>query len=429
MRFALVTLGSTGDLYPFLAIGRALREQGHEVFLLTQAPYRADADRAGLQFVPVADALAHERTLSHPKLWHPVDGLGVFWRHLCLPAARPTWEALRHLSGGLPSDAPLRVLASPLAVGARLARDSLPIRLWTAYLSPAALRKLDDPMFLGPWRVPNWVPLRWRHAAWQTLDRWKLEPMARGALATLAMTLDAKPLEGSVFGDWIHSPDGGLALYDADFATLPRRLHGVLDAPSRRARLHQVGFPNFEWAPADVQSAPKSTDPRPWVLFGGSAGTHAATGAYRLAQTLAERSDRPCILLEPAQGAHASYSPIDTTRVIRQPPQALPPLLLQAHGFVHHGGVGSCAQGLAAGVPQILIPRAYDQFENAAAIERMGAGWVMPGSLRHAPPERQADWMVARGGSARAAPLPSPYSMPHRPNAAVAAALRHLTAD
>jgi UDP:flavonoid glycosyltransferase YjiC (YdhE family) len=58
MRFALVTLGSTGDLYPFLAIGRALREQGHEVFLLTQAPYRADADRAGLQFVPVADARA-----------------------------------------------------------------------------------------------------------------------------------------------------------------------------------------------------------------------------------------------------------------------------------------------------------------------------------------------------------------------------------
>ena len=291
------------------------------------------------------------------------------------------------------------------------------------------LRKLDDPMFLGPWRVPNWVPLRWRHAAWQTLDRWKLEPMARGALATLAMTLGAKPLEGSVFGDWIHSPDGGLALYDADFATLPRRLHGVLDAPSRRAQLHQVGFPNFEWAPADVRLAPKSNDSRPWVLFGGSAGTHTAATAYRLAQALVERSDRPCILLEPAQGAHASYPPADTTSVIRLPPQALPPLLLQAHAFVHHGGVGSCAQGLAAGVPQILIPRAYDQFENAAAIERKGAGWVMPGSLRHAPPERQADWMVARSGVARAAPLPSAYSTPHRPNAAVVAALRHLTAD
>ncbi|WP_374427896.1 nucleotide disphospho-sugar-binding domain-containing protein [Ideonella dechloratans] len=427
MRFALVTLGSTGDLYPFLAIGRALREQGHEVFLLSQAPHGRDAVRAGLQFIPVADALAHERTLAHPKLWHPVDGLGVFWRHLCLPAAQPTWEALRRLSDGLAPGRPLRVLASPLAVGARLARDTLPIRLWTAYLSPAALRKLDDPMFLGPWQVPTWVPLGWRSAAWLALDRWKLEPMARGPLSTLATQLGARPPEGSVFGDWIHSPDGGLALYDAAFAPLPRRLHGALSAPSRLERLHQVGFPNFEWASPVAATSPKAGETRSWVLFGGSGGTHGAEHAVCLARELVARSGRPCILLEPARDTTACES---QTQVTRLPMQALPPLLGRAHAFVHHGGIGSCAQGLTAGVPQILMPRAYDQFENAAAIQRMGMGWVMPGPIQRASPARQAAWIAVRSkGIVCAAPMSSGYSVPGQPNAAVREALRRLTAD
>ena len=426
MRFALVTLGSTGDLYPFLAVGRALHEQGHEVFLLSQAPHGGDAVRAGLQFIPVADAQAHERTLSHPKLWHPVDGLGVLWRHLCLPAAQPTWEALRRLSQGLPPGQPLRVLASPLAVGARLARDTLPIRLWTGYLAPAALRTLDDPMFLGPWRVPTWVPLRWRRTAWQALDRWKLEPMARGPLSALATQVGAQPLEGSVFGDWIHSPDGGLALYDAAFAALPRRLHGALSAPPRQERLHQVGFPNFEWASPDAGASPKASEAHPWVLFGGSAGTHGVDQALCLARELIAHSGKPCVMLEPARDRPTCDSQSQITRL---PLQALPPLLRRAHAFVHHGGIGSCAQGLTAGVPQILMPRAYDQFENAAAIQRMGMGWAMPRPIQRASPARQAAWIAARSNIACAAPMSSGYSVPGQPNAAVVEALRCLTAD
>lgn len=424
MRFALVTLGSTGDLYPFLAIGRALAEQGHEVFLLSQAPYQAEAERAGLRFIPVADNVAHQRTLAHPKLWHPVDGLGVFWRHLCLPAAHPTWQALQQLGSGCGPGGPLRVLASPLAVGARLAKDTGPMRLWTAYLSPAGLRKLEDPMFLGPWRVPAWVPDPLRRLAWGLLDRWKLEPMARRSLADLASQLGARAPVGSVFGDWIHSPEGGLALYDAEFAPLPSHLSGVLGSGQRRAGLHQVGFPNFEWAASPDLWEPCEL-PAPWVLFGGTAGTLGADGAYRLARSLAAQSCRPCVLLE--REPPATPFTDDGCAVMRRPLQALPPLLRRAHAFIHHGGIGSCAQGLAAGIPQLLVPRAYDQFENAAAIQRMGAGWVMPSAILGAGPEQQAAWIAAQPDRHRPAPA-SPYSLPGRPNEAVLAAVEHLTA-
>ena len=39
---------------------------------------------------------------------------------------------------------------------------------------------------------------------------------------------------------------------------------------------------------------------------------------------------------------------------------------------MHHGGIGTCAQGLAAGLPQLVMPMAYDQLDNATRLKRLG---------------------------------------------------------
>jgi 2'-5' RNA ligase len=49
-------------------------------------------------------------------------------------------------------------------------------------------------------------------------------------------------------------------------------------------------------------------------------------------------------------------------------------VLAKASAFVHHGGIGSVAQGFAALVPQLLLASAYDQFENAMRVEQLGQG-------------------------------------------------------
>jgi UDP:flavonoid glycosyltransferase YjiC (YdhE family) len=41
---------------------------------------------------------------------------------------------------------------------------------------------------------------------------------------------------------------------------------------------------------------------------------------------------------------------------------------------VHHGGIGTCAQALAAGVPQLITPYSFDQPDNAYQMWRLGAG-------------------------------------------------------
>ena len=47
-------------------------------------------------------------------------------------------------------------------------------------------------------------------------------------------------------------------------------------------------------------------------------------------------------------------------------------LLPHTAALVHHGGIGSCAQGLAAGVPHIVRPMSFDQFDNSRRLVRLG---------------------------------------------------------
>ena len=49
-------------------------------------------------------------------------------------------------------------------------------------------------------------------------------------------------------------------------------------------------------------------------------------------------------------------------------------VLPRAAAFVHHGGIGTTGQAFAAGVPQIVVPLAHDQPDNAVRVRRLGVG-------------------------------------------------------
>ena len=72
-----------------------------------------------------------------------------------------------------------------------------------------------------------------------------------------------------------------------------------------------------------------------------------------------------------------------------QVPQHLPPnVMWQAHApfaallprvaaIVHHGGIGTSADAFRAGIPQLIVPFAYDQFDNGWRTKRLGVGDVL----------------------------------------------------
>src|SRR5262249_4330574 len=53
-------------------------------------------------------------------------------------------------------------------------------------------------------------------------------------------------------------------------------------------------------------------------------------------------------------------------------------LLPHVAALVHHGGIGTAPQGMAAGVPQLVMPLSHDQFDNAARMQRLGIARSLP---------------------------------------------------
>src|SRR5258708_25020001 len=70
MRVLLVSIGTAGDLLPFIALGKALRGRGHDVTVLGNGYFRDVAHQASLGFVEVCSADEHVRRTRQRRGWN-----------------------------------------------------------------------------------------------------------------------------------------------------------------------------------------------------------------------------------------------------------------------------------------------------------------------------------------------------------------------
>jgi UDP:flavonoid glycosyltransferase YjiC (YdhE family) len=61
-------------------------------------------------------------------------------------------------------------------------------------------------------------------------------------------------------------------------------------------------------------------------------------------------------------------------------------VLPRAAALVSHGGIGTLSQALAAGIPQLIMPLGFDQFDNAARLGRLGVAATLTPRPSVAPP-------------------------------------------
>src|SRR5438477_1954203 len=72
MHAILATMGTDGDVFPYVGLGVQLRTRGHQVTLAAPAPYRDLVANLGLGFRPLVTAGEAGRMLANPDLWHPL---------------------------------------------------------------------------------------------------------------------------------------------------------------------------------------------------------------------------------------------------------------------------------------------------------------------------------------------------------------------
>ncbi|MBQ0942185.1 glycosyltransferase [Ideonella sp. 4Y16] len=375
----VVAVGSGGDVLPLAAVALALQARGRRVQMLCPASQQPRLSALGLSVAPLLSPEQEQALLADPALWQPARALDSLWP-MALSAAQATLAALDPLvqAGARPL-----LLGSTLALGARLAAERWQLRWITAHGAPAWLFNPHDfPRLPGAGWLRAW-PAAWRAPAWRWAERRWLDPQLDPGWSALrqAWGLPAQPAR-QLISRGLSSPGPLLGMFPDGWA-----------GPPWTQRLHCTGFPLFDGHAAGTPLPPAWVDwlaeRRPIVGLAGTAMWQAGAWQQRLAWA-AERLGRPLLLLGPAPAGVAW--PGDCRQAVDLPLRAVLP---HTDLVVSHPGVGTTALALAAGVPQLLVPWAFDHADNAARLQRRGVARVVPPSTSLPGLVRQMQAMLA----------------------------------
>lgn len=360
LKILLMPVGSAGDVHPFVGLGVALKQRGHEVTLATNGHFRGLVERAGLTFVELGTAEQFRQVMEDPALWKPDLRATRLVFGMAAQLLRQQYELCTSQSWSV-------VVTGLLAFGARVAQDTQGLKVATVQLAPVFLSAEKPPRFAGL-PLPSWYPL-WLRRGLLNLAEAMVDRVAAGPINAFGRELGLEPVK-HLAGSWWYSPRCVLTMFPDWYA------EPASDWP---ANVAQVGFPLFDERgltamDRSVREFIDAGDP-PIAFTAGSANTQA--GAFFAASLAAcEKLGRRAILLtrHSDQLPKLASHPGAGARALHVPYAPFSELLPGVDAFVHHGGIGSVAQALAAGVPQLVMPLSHDQFENAKRVRMLGCG-------------------------------------------------------
>jgi UDP:flavonoid glycosyltransferase YjiC (YdhE family) len=335
--------------------------------------YRPMAQRFGLAFRSLASDAENRQLIEDPDFWHPLKGavVGARWGVKLLPRHYDLFRDLAY-------DGDSVFVASPALLAARMVQEKFARPLATVLLQPWMIPSCTAPPVMpAGLTLPRWAPRPLGALYWTAINGVVAALMGK-ELWALRRRLGLAPVR-RIF-PWWFSPQLVIGMFPPWYGP---------PQPDWLGQIRLVGFPRFDGRPGGRlpdDLAGFCDAGAPPVAFTFGTGMLHAAGLFRAGIEACERLGVRGILL---------------TRHARQLPGTLPPGVVHAEfapfrelfprcaAVVHHGGVGTIAEALAAGVPQMVLPVAYDQTDNAIRVERMGAGaWL---NARRARGDRLAD--------------------------------------
>jgi len=334
----LVTLGSDGDIRPFVRLGRALKARGHSACLLTHADYAELAAQNGLDFVALDTHAEYEQFIAEAPSFNSPTGLLAGYQKYFLPKLLATHQLIET---GAHADETVLVAHHNMRLAAQLSAEKLGRPLVIAFAWPSQITNLS---LLAEFFQTQISP---------ELNRLRGELGLAPVKDWAAWLLQSPVLNLALWPDWFASAGPGWPpelirtgfLVDAASAPLPPEVEAFLE-----------GTP-------------------PPVLITGGTGNFVSSDFYTASAEGVRRVGRRGILVAcypdyvpanlPGEILRINYLPYGT---------ALP----RMGAIIHHGGIGTCAQALAAGIPQLILGVGADRPDNAFRLQHLGVAEFLP---------------------------------------------------
>jgi rhamnosyltransferase subunit B len=360
-RIVLTTLGSLGDIHPYMAIALELQARGHDPLIATTSLYREKIEQVGLTFAPVRPDLQPPRDQDPEmlnRIMEPRSGPIYLLEELIAPYVRESYADL--MQACMKADL---LVTHPITFAGPLLARRTRIPWISAVLAPGSFLSAYDPPVPPFWPWTHALRLLGPRVMKSLLDfaRWKYRSKP---IDELREELGVPDYGNPIF-DGQHSPALVLALFSELFAAAQ---------PDWPPQTQITGFAFYDGRhetvmPAELQQF-LNAGPAPIVFTLGSSAVWVARDFFRESIDAAMKLGRRAVLLIgdqrnrpeeslPPEIIAADYAPFES-------------LLEHACAVVHHGGVGTTSQGLRAGVPTLIVPFAFDQSDNAAHAAKLG---------------------------------------------------------
>lgn len=358
-RILLVTAGSHGDVFPFLAIGRALKARGAQVGVLVNPHFENEVRAAGLEFLPFGELATTAQLIHQYGIMDPLRGSKRVLELLC-ELTPISVAAMREARDRFQPD---QIVGHHICLGLTdIARErDLPVDL--VMLAPSPLFSEQDPV-LTTQMFPGSFGKFLGRALFPLARRFGVGIFDRAfARARQAAGLPA------VKNTWIHEWMGGdriLAMWSKTF-----RPPQADDPPNLRL----CGFPlydepNATSLPPDIDAFLDAGDP-PLLFCLGSTAVHVPGDFYEKAIAVTKALHRRALLLAGPRAAQFDRV-APSIRAIDYAP--LQRIASRCAVNVVHGGIGTTAEALRAGKPTLVAPFAHDQFNNGVRVHELGCG-------------------------------------------------------
>ena len=372
-RIVLSTFGSFGDIHPYVAIALELKARGLHPVIATSEVYREKMNVAGIEFVPVRpDMPSHDEPEKLIKLsTELIDQKTGTERviELFTGNLREVYDDLNAaVEGADLLVTHLLPLVGPIVAQKRgltwISTVLAPVSFFSAYEPPVA------PQMPSLYHLVKLSPVFGK--LFRRVAKVRMDHMLKAVYqlrAELGMPHGEQPLL-----DGQHSPQRVLALFSPVIGR---------PQPDWPPNTRVAGFAFYDRRDyfGETEMQPEllrflEDGPPPIVFTLGSSAFWVAENFYRdslkTAQTLGYRA---LLLIGHQQNMPAESLPQGVAAFEYAPFEQVFP---RAAAIVHSGGIGTTGQALKSGKPQLVVPHAHDQFDNAARVVRLGCGRSLP---------------------------------------------------